>query len=184
LGGAGRDVRRGKGFEAKGAAARAPARMEWVCVCGRTDVAAFVCHCCCCDLLCACPLRLDLRDIRVICKIGGTIDDSELVEGCVFDQKVCDATGTAARPSVPSPQPHATRLLCACAGTHAQPRLAHTRAGADARSLCASPHRLPRLPAAPRVSRRPRLGSSSSTYRRQRQTLRTRSSSATTHRCV
>jgi chaperonin GroEL (HSP60 family) len=32
--------------------------------------------------------RLDLRDIRVVCKVGGTIDDSELVDGCVFDQKV------------------------------------------------------------------------------------------------
>jgi T-complex protein 1 subunit delta len=31
---------------------------------------------------------LDLRDIRVVCKVGGTIDDSELVDGCVFDQKV------------------------------------------------------------------------------------------------
>lgn len=34
--------------------------------------------------------RLDLRDIRVTCKVGGTIDDSELVDGCVFDQKVGD----------------------------------------------------------------------------------------------
>lgn len=32
--------------------------------------------------------RLDLRDIRVVCKLGGTIDDSELVSGFVFDQKV------------------------------------------------------------------------------------------------
>ncbi len=39
----------------------------------------------CCVMLC----RLDLRDIRVVCKVGGTIDDSELVDGCVFDQKVC-----------------------------------------------------------------------------------------------
>lgn len=38
----------------------------------------------CCVMLC----RLDLRDIRVVCKVGGTIDDSELVDGCVFDQKV------------------------------------------------------------------------------------------------
>jgi chaperonin GroEL (HSP60 family) len=35
-----------------------------------------------------CRHRLDLRDIRVVCKVGGTIDDSELVAGCVFDQKV------------------------------------------------------------------------------------------------
>jgi chaperonin GroEL (HSP60 family) len=39
-------------------------------------------YCGCCDY------RLDLRDIRVVCKAGGTIDDSELVDGCVFDQKV------------------------------------------------------------------------------------------------
>jgi hypothetical protein len=32
--------------------------------------------------------RLDLRDIKVVSKVGGTIDDSELVEGCVFDSKV------------------------------------------------------------------------------------------------
>jgi hypothetical protein len=31
--------------------------------------------------------RLDLRDIRVISKQGGTIDDSTLVDGLVFDQK-------------------------------------------------------------------------------------------------
>jgi chaperonin GroEL (HSP60 family) len=37
--------------------------------------------------------RLDLRDIRVVCKVGGTIDDSELVAGCVFDQKVRDLVG-------------------------------------------------------------------------------------------
>jgi hypothetical protein len=36
--------------------------------------------------------RLDLRDIRVVCKVGGTIDDSELVDGCVFDQKVREGT--------------------------------------------------------------------------------------------
>jgi len=56
--------------------------------------AAYVC-CCICLLLppvrCrppVCCCRLDLRDIRVVCKAGGTIDDSELVAGCVFDQKV------------------------------------------------------------------------------------------------
>jgi T-complex protein 1 subunit delta len=34
------------------------------------------------------PQRLDLRDIKVVTKVGGTVDDSELVEGCVFDAKV------------------------------------------------------------------------------------------------
>lgn len=33
--------------------------------------------------------RLDLRDIKVVAKVGGTIDDSEMVDGMVFDQKVC-----------------------------------------------------------------------------------------------
>jgi chaperonin GroEL (HSP60 family) len=32
--------------------------------------------------------RLDLRDIKVVCKVGGTMDDSELIDGMVFDQKV------------------------------------------------------------------------------------------------
>ncbi|GBF98904.1 T-complex 1 subunit delta [Raphidocelis subcapitata] len=34
------------------------------------------------------PNMLDLRDIKVVSKVGGTIDDSELVEGCVFDSKM------------------------------------------------------------------------------------------------
>ncbi len=43
-----------------------------------------MCSACCC----ASP-RLDLRDIKVVAKVGGTIDDSEMVDGMVFDQKVC-----------------------------------------------------------------------------------------------
>lgn len=37
--------------------------------------------------------RLDLKDIRVISKPGGTIDDSEMVDGVVFDQKAAKAAG-------------------------------------------------------------------------------------------
>ncbi|WIA22924.1 hypothetical protein OEZ85_001296 [Tetradesmus obliquus] len=40
---------------------------------------------------------LDLRDIRVVCKVGGTIDDSELVAGCVFDQKAAKSAGGPTR---------------------------------------------------------------------------------------
>lgn len=39
------------------------------------------------------PRRLDLRDIRVLCKPGGTVDDSELVDGLVFDQKAAKTAG-------------------------------------------------------------------------------------------
>jgi len=51
-------------------------------------------------LVLVCPVRLDLRDIRVVCKAGGTIDDSELVEGCVFDQKV-RGSSPAMTPTLP-----------------------------------------------------------------------------------
>ena len=37
--------------------------------------------------------RLDLRDIKVVNKVGGTVDDSELIEGLVFDQKCAKAAG-------------------------------------------------------------------------------------------
>ena len=37
--------------------------------------------------------RLDLRDIKVLTKGGGTVDDSELVDGLVFDQKASKAGG-------------------------------------------------------------------------------------------
>ena len=37
--------------------------------------------------------RLDLKDINVVCKVGGTVDDSELVDGLVLDQKASKAAG-------------------------------------------------------------------------------------------
>lgn len=39
----------------------------------------------------ASPKLLDLRDIRIVTKLGGTIDDSELVEGLVFAQKATNS---------------------------------------------------------------------------------------------
>ena len=39
------------------------------------------------------PKMLDLRDIKVVTKLGGTIDDSELVEGMVFAQKAAKSAG-------------------------------------------------------------------------------------------
>ena len=41
--------------------------------------------------------RLDLNDIRVISKGGGTIDDSEMVDGIVFDQKAAKGAGGPSR---------------------------------------------------------------------------------------
>uniref|UniRef100_A0A7S0VJK2 T-complex protein 1 subunit delta n=1 Tax=Polytomella parva TaxID=51329 RepID=A0A7S0VJK2_9CHLO len=43
------------------------------------------------------PGLLDLRDIRVVCKSGGTIDDSEMVDGIVFDQKTAKTAGGPTR---------------------------------------------------------------------------------------
>ncbi|MEW5302171.1 MAG: hypothetical protein WDW36_004976 [Sanguina aurantia] len=43
------------------------------------------------------PNMLDLRDIRVVCKLGGTVDDSTMIDGLVFDQKVSKAAGGPAR---------------------------------------------------------------------------------------
>lgn len=43
------------------------------------------------------PDMLDLRDIKVVCKTGGTVDDSELVEGLVFDQKAAKGAGGPTR---------------------------------------------------------------------------------------
>ena len=39
------------------------------------------------------PQMLDLRDIKVVTKVGGTIDDSELVDGMVFAQKAAKGAG-------------------------------------------------------------------------------------------
>jgi len=43
------------------------------------------------------PHLLDLNDIRIITKPGGTIDDSEMVDGIVFDQKAAKAAGGPSR---------------------------------------------------------------------------------------
>lgn len=37
--------------------------------------------------------NVDLRDIRIVKKLGGTVEDTELIEGLVFDQKTHGATG-------------------------------------------------------------------------------------------
>ena len=36
---------------------------------------------------------LDLRDIKVVTKLGGTVDDSEMVDGMVFDHKAAKSAG-------------------------------------------------------------------------------------------
>jgi len=41
--------------------------------------------------------NVDLRDIRVVKKIGGTIEDTELVEGVVLNQNVVVAAGGPTR---------------------------------------------------------------------------------------
>lgn len=43
------------------------------------------------------PNMLDLRDIQVISKPGGTIDDSSMIDGLVFDQKAAKAAGGPTR---------------------------------------------------------------------------------------
>lgn len=40
---------------------------------------------------------LDLKDIKVVTKLGGTVDDSELVDGVVFDQKASKTAGGPTR---------------------------------------------------------------------------------------
>ena len=37
--------------------------------------------------------NVDLNDVRIIKRVGGTIDDSELVDGIVLNQKVSTAAG-------------------------------------------------------------------------------------------
>jgi T-complex protein 1 subunit delta len=39
------------------------------------------------------PEMLDLRDVRVVSKVGGTIDDSEIVDGLVLDSRAAAAAG-------------------------------------------------------------------------------------------
>lgn len=43
------------------------------------------------------PSSVDLRDIKVIKKLGGTIDDTEMVRGLVFDSKASHAAGGPTR---------------------------------------------------------------------------------------
>jgi T-complex protein 1 subunit delta len=40
---------------------------------------------------------LDLKDIMVVTKMGGTVDDSQMVDGMVFDQKACKSAGGPTR---------------------------------------------------------------------------------------
>ncbi|EAZ06856.1 hypothetical protein OsI_29091 [Oryza sativa Indica Group] len=43
------------------------------------------------------PDLLDLRDIRVVKKLGGTVDDTELIRGLIFDKKASHAAGGPTR---------------------------------------------------------------------------------------
>ncbi|KDN53052.1 T-complex protein 1 [Tilletiaria anomala UBC 951] len=43
------------------------------------------------------PISIDLRDIRLVKKVGGTIDDTELVEGLVLEQNVITSSGGPSR---------------------------------------------------------------------------------------
>ncbi|CAL0332562.1 unnamed protein product [Lupinus luteus] len=43
------------------------------------------------------PEQVDLRDIRIVKKLGGTVDDTELVKGLCFDKKVSHAAGGPTR---------------------------------------------------------------------------------------
>ncbi|KAG5022701.1 hypothetical protein JHK82_018612 [Glycine max] len=43
------------------------------------------------------PDMVDLRDVKIVKKLGGTVDDTELVKGLVFDKKVSHAAGGPTR---------------------------------------------------------------------------------------
>ncbi|KAI4374484.1 hypothetical protein MLD38_012472 [Melastoma candidum] len=43
------------------------------------------------------PDLVDLRDIKIVKKLGGTVDDTEMVKGLVFDKKVSHAAGGPTR---------------------------------------------------------------------------------------
>lgn len=43
------------------------------------------------------PDLIDLRDVKIVKKLGGTVDDTELVKGLVFDKKVSHASGGLTR---------------------------------------------------------------------------------------
>jgi T-complex protein 1 subunit delta len=40
---------------------------------------------------------VDLRDIKMVCRVGGTVEDTELVDGIVFDQKASHFAGGVPR---------------------------------------------------------------------------------------
>lgn len=44
-----------------------------------------------------CCCSLDLKDIKVVTKLGGTVDDSEMVDGMVFDHKAAKSAGGPTR---------------------------------------------------------------------------------------
>ncbi|KAL5072866.1 hypothetical protein RYX36_011850 [Vicia faba] len=44
------------------------------------------------------PNMVDLRDVNIVKKLGGTVDDTELVKGLVFDKKVSHAAGGPTHP--------------------------------------------------------------------------------------
>jgi T-complex protein 1 subunit delta len=46
---------------------------------------------------CATAENVDLRDVKVVKKVGGTIDDTELIEGLVFDHDASHAAGGPTR---------------------------------------------------------------------------------------
>ena len=48
-------------------------------------------------VMCSVVRSLDLRDIKVVTKLGGTVDDSELVEGMIFDHKAAKTAGGPTR---------------------------------------------------------------------------------------
>ncbi|CAN0862926.1 T-complex protein 1 subunit delta [Linum grandiflorum] len=43
------------------------------------------------------PSMVDLKDIKIVKKLGGTVDDTEMVKGLVFDKKVSHASGGLTR---------------------------------------------------------------------------------------
>ena len=43
------------------------------------------------------PDLIDLRDVKIVKKLGGTVDDTELVKGLVFDKKVSHSAGGPTR---------------------------------------------------------------------------------------
>lgn len=43
------------------------------------------------------PDMIDLRDVKIVKKLGGTVDDTELVKGLVFDKKASHAAGGPTR---------------------------------------------------------------------------------------